>query len=80
LIEKTVDDLLIQTASWRDHRLAIINKLVEILESDPGWIERYEISGEVFLPSKDSELGDINDISEAVERSKQVSKLKINVS
>lgn len=53
LVQTSVKDSLrtSSTGSYMDDRVTVVKKLVEALEGDDSWVELYELTGAVFVPS-----------------------------
>lgn len=53
LVQTSVKDSFetMPTGSYLDDRVTVVKKLVEALEGDASWVELYELTGAVFVPS-----------------------------
>ena len=53
LVQTSVKDSLetMSTGSYLDDRVTVVKKLVETLEENASWVESYELTGAVFVPS-----------------------------
>lgn len=51
LVSETVQDILSQRPEGDEQGNELTKKVVEYLESDPSWIELYNATGELLIPS-----------------------------
>ncbi|KAG5647176.1 hypothetical protein DXG03_001133 [Asterophora parasitica] len=71
VIENVVTKVLEDSSSAHHHRVIIVNKLIEQLELDAGWVDLYGITGEVNVPSKSSD-GAASETSQLFETAKKL--------
>lgn len=69
MIQDQVQLVLDETPDSQQHRLPLINHLVEELERDAGWVDLYGITGELVVP--ESSTGD-EQLRELLTRVKKV--------
>ncbi|KAF4615296.1 hypothetical protein D9613_003220 [Agrocybe pediades] len=59
IIESIVRDIIEEHEATSQHRIILVNKLIDALESEAGWVEMYGITGELVVPeilNQDSEV------------------------
>jgi hypothetical protein len=71
VVENAVTKVLADSPSTTHHRVTLVNKLVEALEHDAGWVELYGITGELNVPKIPQE-GMEGDISRLLDDAKKV--------
>lgn len=64
LIGLSVDQVVQEMPAAEPHCRELVDKLVQALESDAGWVELYGITGELIVPdlllrAGDSEIGSV---------------------
>lgn len=52
LVGKTVDSVVSSSPTWRLHREAIVNKLIEALETSVTWVDLFGVTGELVVPGQ----------------------------
>ncbi|KDR81848.1 hypothetical protein GALMADRAFT_240099 [Galerina marginata CBS 339.88] len=50
IIESQVRDIIEESASSSQHRIILVSKLIDALESDAAWVDMYGITGELVVP------------------------------
>jgi len=69
LIKSSVEGTVKDSPSLLLHREVLVNTLVESLDSDASWMELYNITGELKVPSLQNEEGEFGQALQAVKKS-----------
>jgi hypothetical protein len=64
IVEAQVRSILESSLSSPHHRIIIVSKLIDALESDATWVEMYGITGELMVPDSLKEEGEIGELLE----------------
>ncbi|THH18490.1 hypothetical protein EW146_g2511 [Bondarzewia mesenterica] len=58
-VERSVDSVLAEWPERAAHRSLLIDTFIQALESDPGWVQLYGVTGELEIPdvNEDGEVG-----------------------
>ncbi|CAA7265369.1 unnamed protein product [Cyclocybe aegerita] len=62
VIEDEVQAVLEECPSTVQHRIALVSKLIDALESDAAWVELYGITGELVVPDIHKETGEVGEL------------------
>lgn len=62
IIEKEVRKLVKGTPASHQHRILVVSKLINALESDAAWVYLYDITGELHVPDVQKEPGEIGEL------------------
>jgi len=62
IVEAQVRSVLESSPSSPHHRITLVSKLIDALESDAAWVDMYGITGELVVPSSLKEEGEIGDL------------------
>lgn len=54
--------MVLQDSPSLQHHIILVGKLVDALESDAGWVELYQITGELIVPDIHEEQGEIGNL------------------
>ncbi|KIK59816.1 hypothetical protein GYMLUDRAFT_261811 [Collybiopsis luxurians FD-317 M1] len=61
VVEEAVQNAIKDTPEWKNQRIPLVRKLIQMLETDANWVEPYGISGELHIlgsPESDDPLRD----------------------
>ncbi|KAF8162886.1 trafficking protein particle complex subunit 10 [Crassisporium funariophilum] len=64
-VESVIEDqvrAVLEESPSPQHRLILVGKLVDALESDAAWVDMYNITGELIVPDIDKEEGEISEL------------------
>ncbi|KAF5391403.1 hypothetical protein D9757_001971 [Collybiopsis confluens] len=50
VVEEAVEIATQNTPDWKNHRIKLVKKLIQMLETDASWVELYGIAGELHIP------------------------------
>ncbi|ETW85992.1 hypothetical protein HETIRDRAFT_309755 [Heterobasidion irregulare TC 32-1] len=76
IIEQTVDAALAQETEHVTHRSILIDRVIQTLEGDAGWVQLYGVTGELDVPdtNEEGEIGQIlRNIKEVLRQNKNPS-------
>ena len=61
IIEQSVDTALAQETECVAHRSLLIDRVIQALEGDAGWVQLYGITGELHVPdtNEEGEIGQV---------------------
>jgi hypothetical protein len=62
IVEAQVRSIIDESPSDSHHRITLVSKLIDALESDAAWVEMYGITGELAVPSTLKEEGEIGEL------------------
>lgn len=62
IVEAQVRSIIDESASDSHHRITLVSKLIDALESDAAWVDMYGITGELVVPSTFKEEGEIGEL------------------
>ncbi|KAJ3509402.1 hypothetical protein NLJ89_g5241 [Agrocybe chaxingu] len=62
VIEDEVQAVLEESPSTVQHRIALVSKLIDALESDAAWVDLYGITGELVVPDIHKEAGEVGEL------------------
>lgn len=71
MVEGVVATVLEESSSPHQHRVTVVNKLVEALERDAAWVDLYGITGELKVPDTPSDNID-PETSQLLDKAKKV--------
>ncbi|KAJ4488048.1 trafficking protein particle complex subunit 10 [Lentinula aciculospora] len=72
VVQEAVDRAIVESPSWKLHRIPLVSKLIQMLETDASWVEIYGISGELHIPKSPSSDGALREPVEVVKKMLQV--------
>ena len=75
LIKEAVGTVIQMSQSWLACRNVLVNRLIEVLETDATWVEMYGITGELHVPAL---IGDIGELSGPLSEVKKVRQPSIS--
>ncbi|KIM49469.1 hypothetical protein M413DRAFT_60851 [Hebeloma cylindrosporum] len=60
IVEATVRSIIDESQSDSHHRITVVSKLIDALESDAAWVDMYGITGELVVPNTLKEEGGVS--------------------
>ena len=62
IVDAQVRSILESSPSSPHHRIILVSKLIDALESDAAWVDMYGITGELVVPNSLKEEGEIGEL------------------
>jgi len=74
IVEAQVRSVLESSPSSPHHRIILVSKLIDALESDAAWVDMYGITGELVVPSSLKEEGEISELLSKARKVRRIYK------